>query len=75
MSDIAKCQDIHCPSKVYCYRFTAENGMWQYFHNFNREDDADNCDMFVSNRKCRYCHQDNGIHKMSCASQKITIIL
>ena len=73
MADIAKCSDQHCPSKEYCYRFTAPSGMWQYFQNFNREDDADNCDMFDSNGKCRYCHQENGVHKMSCASQKIEI--
>lgn len=28
MSDIAKCGDIHCPSKEYCYRFTAPVGVF-----------------------------------------------
>jgi len=75
MADIAKCSDENCPSKKYCYRYTAANGMWQYFHNFNREDDADNCDMFVTNNICRYCHQKNGVHKLSCPTHKIQINL
>ncbi|WP_395652656.1 hypothetical protein [Brevundimonas sp.] len=75
MADISKCADGLCPSKEYCYRYTAPNGMWQSFHNFNREDDADNCDMFCTNGKCKYCDQINGVHKMSCATQKIEIRL
>jgi hypothetical protein len=57
MADTAKCKDSLCPSKDYCHRFTAPEGVWQYYHNFNREDDADNCDMFWSNgidsNKCK----------------------
>ena len=51
MSDTAKCKDSLCPSKDYCHRFTSPEGVWQYYHNFNREDDADNCDMFWPNGK------------------------
>ena len=51
MADISKCQDTDCPSKDFCHRFTAPNGMWQYFHNFNREEDEDNCSHFHPNGK------------------------
>jgi len=58
MADIAKCNDVHCPSKEYCYRFTAPaSEVWQSYGIFNREDDADNCDMFWANgnesNKCK----------------------
>jgi len=75
MSDTAKCGDIHCPSKEYCYRFTAPVGMYQYYHKFNREDDASNCNMFLPSGKCRYCHLENDNHKMSCPTRKIQIRL
>ena len=75
MTDTAKCKDGLCPSKDYCHRFTAPAGVWQYYHNFNREDDADNCDMFLSNGICRYCNLENDNHKMSCPTRKIQINL
>ena len=75
MSDISKCEDIHCPSKEYCYRFTAPSGMRQSYGVFNRELDADNCDMFYPNGKCMHCHKENGVHKMSCPTHKIQIRL
>lgn len=54
MSDIAKCMDIHCPSKDFCYRFTApESEFRQAYGNFNRESDAYNCDMFWEDPKER----------------------
>jgi hypothetical protein len=51
MSDIAKCNDSLCPSKDYCYRFTATVGLYQYYQNFNREDDEYNCIKFWPNGK------------------------
>ena len=55
--DISKCNDSLCPSSKYCHRFTAPAGMYQSWGFFNREDDADNCDMFWSNgidsNKCK----------------------
>lgn len=52
MANIRKCNDIHCPSKEYCYRFTAPaSEYWQSYGIFNRESDADNCDMFWPNGK------------------------
>ena len=52
MSDIAKCEDNLCPSKEYCYRFTAPaSKLWQSYGQFNRELDAYNCSMFWANGK------------------------
>ena len=52
MADIAKCNDALCPSKEYCYRFTAPaSEYWQSYGMFNREGDADNCEMFWNNGK------------------------
>jgi hypothetical protein len=51
MSDIAKCQDNKCPSKLMCYRFTAPASEYiQAYCDFNREEDANNCDMFWDNK-------------------------
>jgi hypothetical protein len=77
MSDIAKCEDFNCPSKEMCYRFTAPaSELWQSYGKFNREEDALNCNMFWDNGLfCKYCHQKNGVHKISCPTKKIQINL
>ena len=50
MSDIAKCEDNKCPSKLMCYRYTAPaSEVWQSYGVFNREQDAVNCDMYWPN--------------------------
>lgn len=55
MSDIAKCEDNKCPSKLMCYRFTAPASLvWQSYCDFNREEDAVNCEMFWNNK-----HENN----------------
>ena len=71
MADIAKCSDSLCPSKEYCYRFTAPVGMYQTYGGFNREEDAENCDMFWPNGKCKYCGLENDNHKISCPTCKV----
>jgi hypothetical protein len=76
MSDIAKCRDIHCPSKLLCHRYTAPaDEKWQSYGQFNREADAYNCDMFWDNDTCKYCDSKNGNHKLSCPVIKITMLL
>lgn len=76
MADIGKCNDIHCPSRLLCYRFTAPISEFrQCWINTNREIDAYNCDMYWSNGKCKYCNQENQAHKMSCPTQKAQINL
>ena len=51
MADIAKCNDSLCPSKDYCYRFTAPEGMRQSYAEFNRDLDECNCNDFWPNGK------------------------
>lgn len=52
MSDIAKCEDNKCPSRLMCYRFTAPASEFrQSYGIFNREEDANNCDMFWNNKQ------------------------
>lgn len=76
MADISMCMDDKCPSRKLCYRFTAtKNEFRQSYGNFNREDDAQNCDMFWSNAICKYCNQENGLHKVSCPSTKVQVNL
>jgi hypothetical protein len=76
MSDISKCNDNLCPSKEICYRFTAPvDEFRQSWINTNRECDAYNCDLFWHNGICKYCGQKEGVHKMSCASQRATILM
>jgi hypothetical protein len=73
--DISKCKDHLCPSKEICYRFTAPAGFRQTYINTNREADAYNCDLFWHNGTCKYCGQKEGVHKMSCASHRATILM
>jgi hypothetical protein len=76
MSDITKCRDFLCPSKERCWRYTAPaNDQWQSYGKFNREEDADNCDMFWDSKKCQYCGLENENHKLSCPVIKITMLL
>jgi hypothetical protein len=74
MADISMCKDDKCPSKELCYRFTATpSRFYQSYGASNREDDAQNCDMFWDNGVCKYCKQSKGIHKMSCPKMKIQV--
>lgn len=73
MSDITKCEDNLCPSKQTCYRYTAPASTYQSYGKFNREEDAYNCDMYWYNGACKYCHQLNDNHKISCPTLKIQV--
>jgi len=76
MADISKCNNQQCPSKDYCYRFTATPSKFmQSYADFSPEDDETSCSHFWPNNKCKYCNQENGVHKMGCETRKITIIL
>jgi hypothetical protein len=76
MADISKCNDTLCPSKEICYRYTAPSSEFrQSWVNTNRESDAYNCDLFWNNGMCKYCGQNEGVHKLSCAKYKIQIQL
>ena len=74
MRDKAKCRDTHCPSKLMCERYSDTDSEQPYV-NFNREDDAYNCEMFIHNGTCKYCGSENDNHKLSCPVIKITMLL
>jgi len=44
---------------------------------YNRGINSERCNIVYRNiikkNKCKYCHQENGVHKMSCSTQKITV--
>jgi len=51
MADITKCEDNLCPSKETCYRYTAAASEYrQSYGQFNREEDAYNCDYYWNNK-------------------------
>jgi hypothetical protein len=76
MADISKCNDFLCPSKSICYRYTAPaNKFRQSWVNTNRDSDAYNCELFWHNGMCKYCGQNEEVHKMSCETRKIQINL
>lgn len=51
MADITKCNDNHCPSRMKCLRYTIADSFIQSYHNFDRDEDAQNCNMFKCNKK------------------------
>ena len=68
------CNNALCPSKEYCYRYTAiPNPYRQSYMKFAPKEGEDQCDYFYPNGECKYCHQKNNKHKMSCPTRKIQI--
>ena len=51
MADICMCQDKKCPSRILCYRFTAEKDPYRqtYFAKSPRNPHAMRCESFWSN--------------------------
>lgn len=52
MSDISKCENLECPLKENCYRYTAPVGYWQSYADFKFEvlpDGKVTCDSFWDN--------------------------
>ena len=75
MPDISLCKNEQCPSKDYCYRFTATpTPKRQSYTGFTIESDEVSCSYFMPNGKCKHCKKTN-CHKMSCPTQKIQIKL
>lgn len=49
MSDIAMCSNHSCPSRDYCYRFTAVPSSFQSYASFNVPDKEDKCVYYLWN--------------------------
>ncbi len=74
MSDITMCSGNDCELKQLCYRYKAEPNKFRQSY-FNKPPNKDlQCNYFLE-IECEYCHQTNGVHKMSCPTQKIEIRL
>lgn len=51
MPDISKCENLECPLKEKCYRYTSEpKEHWQAYTNFKYNEDAKSCDFFWDNK-------------------------
>ena len=85
MSDISMCNNALCPSKDYCYRFTAiPNPTSKIYTGFGPEEDEINCSYFYPNskdsNKCKHhgvtCEGDicNAVNKLSCKINQIKVI-
>ena len=74
MPDITMCNGNNCELKSICYRYKAEpSQFWQSYFNQSPNKGLE-CEYFWE-IKCEYCQQTNGVHKMSCPTQKIQINL
>jgi hypothetical protein len=73
MPDITMCSGNNCEMSSICYRYKAEPTERQSYF-VKPPNKGLICDYFWE-IKCEYCHQTNGVHKMSCPTQKIEIRL
>ena len=75
MADIAMCKGDGCEQKKFCYRFTAIPSKYRqsWFANPPIDSNGD-CDEYWE-MKCPKCGQLDGIHKLSCETNKITVKL
>ena len=74
MADIAKCVNAKdCEFKWFCYRFTAPDGMRQSWSNMKDLSKSGKTCKNQIKRECPYCGQTK-VHKMGCATRKMTII-
>ena len=74
MADITKCSGDYCELRETCFRYKAKDNAYRqsYFVNQPNANSYD-CDMYWE--YCSKCNQFNGVHKMSCSTQKIEILL
>lgn len=68
------CNGNYCELRDTCYRYKAEPTPYRQAY-FAKTPVflSYQCDYYW--KVCEYCHQENGVHKMSCPTQKIQIRL
>ena len=71
MPDIAMCRGENCEMKEICYRYKAEPDKFRQSMFANSPNDGLTCEYFWE--YCDSCHMKNGVHKMSCPTQKVTV--
>lgn len=73
MPDITMCNGLDCELKDICYRYKAEPSEYRQSYFFDAPNDGLECEYYW--QYCNSCNQINGVHKMSCPTQKIQINL
>lgn len=75
MPDIAMCKDEECPLNKTCYRYQADpdEDRQSYFAHSPRNVETNECKYYWE--CCEYCRGRDGMHKISCSTQKIAVIL
>ena len=60
MPDISMCKNMHCPSAMKCYRFTALPAEdYQWYAAFAPKDNADRCEDFLPTRTDKLLARDD----------------
>lgn len=74
MPDITMCDGNHCELRSTCYRYKAEPS--KYMQSYFLKEPFQNPNECVEYWEvCEYCYQSDGVHKMSCPTQKIQVNL
>ena len=75
MADITMCNGNYCELRENCFRYKAKASEYRqsYFCKLPNATSYD-CEYFWE-IKCKYCNQENGVHKLSCPTHKIQINL
>lgn len=71
MADITKCTGNYCILKETCYRYKATPNEYRQAYFITPPIKNNECNKYWE--YCSYCHQYNGVHKVSCETKKATI--
>lgn len=74
MPDITMCSGNNCELSSTCYRYKVEPTPYRQSYFIKEPNNGLECDYYLE-IKCEYCHQTNGVHKISCPTKKIQINL
>lgn len=73
MADITICNGNYCELRDTCYRYLAPKSEFrQSFFIEEPNNTSYDCDYYWE--YCDKCNQYNGVHKLSCSTQKVTIV-
>jgi hypothetical protein len=73
MADITMCNGNYCELAKTCYRYKAEPSKYNQSYFVKEPNIKNQCDYYWE--VCEYCNQENGKHKLSCATMKIQVNL
>jgi hypothetical protein len=74
MPDITMCNGNYCELSSTCYRYKAEPSKYMQSYFIKEPNDGLECEYYWE-LECKYCHLKNGVHKISCPTNKIQINL